>query len=117
FLNECRTLADRHRAALIFDEIQCGLGRTGTIFAFQSFGVTPDIVAIAKPIAAGLPLGAFLAKEEFATAISPGQHGTTFGGGPLACHVALEYFSIIEDESLLQNVSCVGAYLQERLKS
>ena len=63
FLRECRTLADRHKAALIFDEIQCGLGRTGTIFAFQTFGVTPDIVAIAKPIAAGLPLGAFLAKE------------------------------------------------------
>jgi acetylornithine/N-succinyldiaminopimelate aminotransferase len=117
FLQECRAVADRHRAALVFDEIQCGLGRTGTIFAFQSFGVTPDIVAIAKPLAAGLPLGGFLAKEEFASAISPGQHGTTFGGGPLACRVALEYFSIIEDESLLQNVSRVGAYLQERLKS
>jgi len=117
FLQECRAVADRHRAALVFDEIQCGLGRTGTIFAFQSFGVTPDIVAIAKPLAAGLPLGGFLAKEEFASAISPGQHGTTFGGGPLACRVGLEYFSIIEDESLLQNVSRVGAYLQERLKS
>jgi acetylornithine/N-succinyldiaminopimelate aminotransferase len=117
FLEECRALADRYRAALIFDEIQCGLGRTGTIFAFQSFGVTPDIVAIAKPIAAGLPLGAFLAREEFASAISPGQHGTTFGGGPLACRVALEYLAIIEDEGLLQNVSRVGAYLQERLKS
>ncbi len=117
FLQECRALADRYRAALIFDEIQCGLGRTGTIFAFQSFGVTPDIVAIAKPIAAGLPLGAFLAREEFASAISPGQHGTTFGGGPLACRVALEYLAIIEDEGLLQNVSRVGAYLQERLKS
>jgi acetylornithine/N-succinyldiaminopimelate aminotransferase len=117
FLQECRALADQHRAALIFDEIQCGLGRTGTIFAFQAFGVRPDIVAIAKPIAAGLPLGAFLAKEEFASAISPGQHGTTFGGGPLACRVALEYFSIIEDEGLLENVSRVGAYLQERLKS
>src|SRR6266550_1737337 len=95
FLRECRALADRHRAALIFDEIQCGLGRTGTIFAFQSFGVTPDIVAIAKPIAAGLPLGAFLAKEEFASAISVGQHGTTFGGGPLACRVALEYLEVL----------------------
>ena len=63
FLQECRTLADRHRAALIFDEIQCGLGRTGTIFAFQTFGVTPDIVAIAKPIAAGIPLGAFLVRK------------------------------------------------------
>ncbi len=117
FLQECRAAADRHRAALIFDEIQCGLGRTGTIFAFQAFGVTPDIVAIAKPIAAGLPLGAFLAKEEFASAISAGQHGTTFGGGPLVCRVALEYFAIIEDEGLLENVSRVGAYLQERLKS
>lgn len=115
FLRECRALADRHRVALIFDEIQCGLGRTGTIFAFQSFGVTPDIVAIAKPIAAGLPLGAFIAKEEFATAISPGQHGTTFGGGPLACRVALEFLAIVEDEKLLENVTKVGAYLQQEL--
>lgn len=116
FLKECRALADRHRAALIFDEIQCGLGRTGTIFAFQTFGVTPDIVAIAKPIAAGLPLGAFIAKEEFATAISPGQHGTTFGGGPLACRIALEFFSIVEEEKLLENVNRVGAYLHDKLK-
>ena len=117
FLQECRAVADRYRAALIFDEIQCGLGRTGTMFAFQSFGVTPDIVAIAKPIAAGLPLGAFLAKEEFANAISPGQHGTTFGGGPLACRVALEFLTIVEDEKLLDNVNRVGAYLQQELKT
>jgi acetylornithine/N-succinyldiaminopimelate aminotransferase len=116
FLRECRALADRHKVALIFDEIQCGLGRTGTIFAFQSFGVTPDIVAIAKPIAAGLPLGAFIAKEEFATAISPGQHGTTFGGGPLACRIALEFLAIVEEEKLLENVNKVGAYLQQQLK-
>ena len=117
FLRECRALADRHRAALIFDEIQCGLGRTGTIFAFQSFGVTPDIVAIAKPIAAGLPLGAFLAKEEFASAISVGQHGTTFGGGPLACRAALEYLEVLEEEKLLENVARVGQYLREQLTS
>src|SRR5882724_6163564 len=116
FLQECRALADRHKVALIFDEIQCGLGRTGTIFAFQSFGVTPDIVAIAKPIAAGLPLGAFLAKEEFASAIAPGQHGTTFGGGPLACRVALEFLAIVEEEKLLDNVNRVGAYLQQQWK-
>jgi predicted acetylornithine/succinylornithine family transaminase len=115
FLQECRALADRHKAALIFDEIQCGMGRTGTIFAFQSFGVTPDIVAIAKPIAAGLPLGAFIAKENFASAIKPGQHGTTFGGGPLACRVALEFLSIVEEEKLLENVTKVGAYLHEQL--
>ena len=117
FLQECRRLADQHRAALIFDEIQCGLGRTGTILAFQAFGVKPDMVAIAKPIAAGLPLGAFLAKEEFASAISVGQHGTTFGGGPLACRVALEYLAIVEDEKLLENVARVGGYLNEQLKT
>jgi len=116
FLGECRAAADRHKAALIFDEIQCGLGRTGKIFAFQNFEVTPDIVAIAKPLAAGLPLGAFLAKEEFASAISPGQHGTTFGGGPLACRVALEFLAIVEDEKLLENVNKVGAYLQQELR-
>src|SRR5208337_643183 len=116
FLEECRALADRHRAALIFDEIQCGLGRTGTIFAFQNFGVTPDMVAIAKPLAAGLPLGAFLAKEEFASAIGPGQHGTTFGGGPLACRVALEFLAIVEEEKLLENVNKVGGYLRQELE-
>jgi predicted acetylornithine/succinylornithine family transaminase len=116
FLKECRGLADRHKAALIFDEIQCGLGRTGHLFAYHAFGVTPDIVAVAKPIAAGLPLGAFISKEEFATAISPGQHGTTFGGGPLACRVALEYLAILEDENLLSNVSNVGGYLTQQLQ-
>ncbi len=116
FLRECRALADQHKAALIFDEIQCGLGRTGTIFAFQTFGIVPDIVAIAKPIAAGVPLGAFLAREQFASAISPGQHGTTFGGGPLACRVGLEYLSIVEDEKLLANVVRVGAYLRQQLQ-
>ena len=116
FLQECRKLADQHKVALFFDEIQCGLGRTGNLFAFQSFGVKPDIVAIAKPIAAGLPLGAFLAREEFASAISAGQHGTTFGGGPLACRVALEYLAIVEEENLLANVAKVGGYLQNELK-
>jgi acetylornithine/N-succinyldiaminopimelate aminotransferase len=115
FLRECRTLADRHKAALVFDEIQCGVGRTGNFFAFQTLGVTPDIVAIAKPIAAGLPLGAFIAREEFASAISPGQHGTTFGGGPLACRVALEYLAIVEEENLLANVNKVGGYLNQEL--
>ncbi len=115
FLRECRALADQHQATLIFDEIQCGLGRTGKIFAFQGFGVIPDIVTVAKPIAAGVPLGAFISKERFASAISPGQHGTTFGGGPLACRVALEYLAIVEQEHLLENVDRVGAYLKEQL--
>jgi acetylornithine/N-succinyldiaminopimelate aminotransferase len=115
FLRECRALCDQYQAALIFDEIQCGLGRTGTLFAFQTFGVVPDILAIAKPIAAGVPLGAFLAREKFATAIAPGQHGTTFGGGPLACRVGLEYLAILEEEKLLENVNRVGGYLQQQL--
>jgi len=116
FLKECRALADRHHAALVFDEIQCGLGRTGSLFAFQSFGVVPDIVVVAKPIAAGLPLGAFLAREEFASAIAAGQHGTTFGGGPLACRVGLEYLAVVEEEKLLDNVNRVGQYLHEQLQ-
>ena len=120
FLRACRTLADQHQAALIFDEIQCGLGRTGKMFAFQSFGIppgiVPDIVAIAKPIAAGVPLGAFLSKEHFASAISPGQHGTTFGGGPLACRVGLEYLAIVEEEHLLENVVKVGGYLHQQFE-
>ena len=115
FLRACRTLADQHHAALIFDEIQCGLGRTGKMFAFQNFGVVPDIVTIAKPIAAGLPLGAFLSKENFAGAMSPGQHGTTFGGGPLACRVGLEFLAIVEEEHLLENVAKVGGYLHQQL--
>lgn len=116
FLQEARAAADRHQAALIFDEIQCGLGRTGTMFAFQHFGLTPDIVTIAKPLAAGLPLGAFLAKESFANAITPGKHGTTFGGGPLTCRVALEYLAIIEDEGLLEKVRRVGDYMAEEFR-
>ena len=120
FLRACRTLADQHQAALIFDEIQCGLGRTGKMFAFQSFGtppgIVPDIVAIAKPIAAGVPLGAFLSKEHFASAISPGQHGTTFGGGPLACRVGLEFLAIVEEEHLLENVVKVGGYLHQQFE-
>ncbi len=116
FLKAAREAATRHHAALIFDEIQCGMGRTGKLFAFEHFGVTPDIVCVAKPIAAGLPLGAFLAKEEFAGAFSPGKHGTTFGGGPLTCRVALEYLAILEEEKRLEQVQRVGAYLTDRLQ-
>ena len=116
FLQACRQLADQHQAALIFDEIQCGLGRTGQLFAFQHFGVVPDVVCIAKPIAAGLPLGAFLANELFAQHITPGKHGTTFGGGPLTCRVALEYLAIIEDENLLEQVRRVGEYFSQKLR-
>jgi acetylornithine/N-succinyldiaminopimelate aminotransferase len=116
FLRVCREQADQHQAALIFDEIQCGLGRTGRLFAFEHFGVRPDVVCIAKPIAAGLPLGAFLATERFAQHITPGKHGTTFGGGPLTCRVALEYLAIIEEENLLERVRRVGSYFGQKLR-
>jgi acetylornithine/succinyldiaminopimelate/putrescine aminotransferase len=116
FLRACREVADQHHAALVFDEIQCGMGRTGQLFAFQQFGIMPDVVCIAKPMAAGLPMGAFLAKEDFAQHISPGKHGTTFGGGPLACRVALEYLAILEDENMLEQVRRVGEYLAQKLR-
>jgi acetylornithine/N-succinyldiaminopimelate aminotransferase len=116
FLRACRELADQHQAAMIFDEIQCGLGRTGRLFAFEHFGVKPDVICIAKPLAAGLPLGAFLAKQHFAQHITPGKHGTTFGGGPLTCRVALEYLAIIEEENLLERVRRVGAYFSQKLR-
>ena len=109
FWKRARELATQHDAALIADEIQCGLGRTGRAFAYQKFAGAPDIVVIAKPLAAGVPLGAMLAKESFASILAPGMHGTTFGGGPLACAVALEFLNVMEDEKLLANVRERGA--------
>src|SRR6185437_12635632 len=94
FWEAARALATRHGAALIADEIQCGLGRTGRYFGYQRFASLPDVVTVAKPLAAGLPLGAILASEEFASAFSPGMHGTTFGGGPLVCAAALEFLAV-----------------------
>lgn len=117
FLTEARELATKHRAALILDEIQCGVGRTGTMFAYQQMGIVPDIVTLAKPIAAGLPLGAMVAKQEFAGAITTGKHGTTFGGGPLACRVALEVLATIHDEGLMEQVHRVGDYMHEEFKA
>ena len=92
-------LADRHHAYLVLDEIQCGLGRTGRYFAYQLAepAILPDIAVIAKPIAAGLPLGAVLATEKAAATLTTGMHGTTFGGGPLACRVALEFLDILDE--------------------
>ncbi|HEY4931217.1 MAG TPA: aspartate aminotransferase family protein [Terriglobales bacterium] len=116
FLRACRELADQQGAALIFDEIQCGMGRTGQLFAFQHFGVMPDVVCIAKPMAAGFPMGAFLANDRFAQHITPGKHGTTFGGGPLACRIALEYLAIVEEENLLEQVRRVGTYFTGKLQ-
>lgn len=115
FWNRARALATQRGALLIADEIQCGLGRTGRHFAYQKFASKPDIAVIAKPLAAGLPLGAILATEVVASRISPGLHGTTFGGGPMICAVALEFLEVLEDEKLLKNVLARGAELRAGL--
>ncbi|MGC1617305.1 MAG: aspartate aminotransferase family protein [Candidatus Acidiferrum sp.] len=115
FWNRARSLATKNGALLIADEIQCGLGRTGRYFAYQKFASKPDVVLVAKPLAAGLPLGAVLTTEAVAQRISPGLHGTTFGGGPLACATALEFLNIVDDESLLDNIQARAAELREGL--
>jgi acetylornithine aminotransferase/acetylornithine/N-succinyldiaminopimelate aminotransferase len=116
FWARARELATQHDAAMIADEIQCGLGRTGRKFAYQRFAVKPDIVTVAKPLAGGLPLGAFIANEAFAAAFTPGLHGTTFGGGPFVCAVALEFLETLEDEKLLENVRERGEELRQGLE-
>jgi acetylornithine aminotransferase/acetylornithine/N-succinyldiaminopimelate aminotransferase len=115
FWNRARALATQHGALLIADEIQCGLGRTGRYFAYQKFSSRPDIGLVAKPLAAGLPLGAILTTEAVASRVSPGLHGTTFGGGPLICATALEFLNILQDQKLLENVRVRGAELREGL--
>ena len=115
FLATARDLTQSTGALLICDEIQSGLGRTGKWFAYQHYGIQPDITMIAKPLAGGLPLGAMLCTEEAARAIHPGMHGTTFGGGPLACAVALAVIDTIEKNNLLGYVTDIGTYFQNHL--
>jgi acetylornithine/N-succinyldiaminopimelate aminotransferase len=100
---------------LVFDEIQCGMGRTGTLWAHEALGVTPDIMTVAKPLAAGLPIGAVLMTEKVASAMHVGEHGSTFAGGPLVTNVALEVMSRVIQPEFLANVQTVGAYLVEQL--
>jgi acetylornithine/N-succinyldiaminopimelate aminotransferase len=115
FVRRARELADKHNALLVFDEIQCGVGRPGTYFAYQLLNpvVLPDIVIAAKPMACGIPLGAITANERAASTIKSGMHGSTYGGGPLACRVALEFFDILEE--LLPSINAVGGYFRMRL--
>lgn len=115
FWQRARDLTQKHDAALIADEIQCGLGRTGRKFGYQKFSARPDIVTLAKPLGGGLPLGAFLASEKFASVMHPGMHGSTFGGGPLVCAAALEFLAVVEKDQLLENVSARGAEIREGL--
>ena len=115
FLAFLRELCDERGAALIFDEVQCGLGRTGTLFACEQAGVTPDVLTLAKPLAGGLPMGAVLVSDRVAAALAPGDHATTFGGGPLVATVALEVLRTIADPDFLAEVRAKGAWLGERL--
>jgi acetylornithine/N-succinyldiaminopimelate aminotransferase len=112
---KARELADRHNALLIADETQCGVGRPGTYFAYQRVTpvILPDVVVAAKPVACGIPLGFIIANEKAAAAIKPGMHGTTFGGGPLACRVALEFLDILDE--LMPHIQEVGGYFHVKL--
>ena len=115
FLQGLRKLTAKREIALIFDEIQCGLGRTGHFFAYENIGVVPDMLTLAKPLAGGLPMGAVLVSEEIAATIKPGDHGTTFGGGPLVAAVASHIVDRLSDPSLLRSVRENGAWLGEQL--
>jgi acetylornithine aminotransferase/acetylornithine/N-succinyldiaminopimelate aminotransferase len=113
FLDLASRLTERTGALLLLDEIQCGLGRTGRHFAYQHYGVLPDVVTVAKPLACGLPLGAILTTDRVATCMHPGMHGTTFGGGPLACAVAIEF--VCAERKLLKHVRAMGEYFHAAL--
>jgi acetylornithine/succinyldiaminopimelate/putrescine aminotransferase len=115
YVRKARALADRYNALLIFDETQCGVGRPGTYFSYQMIDppVLPDVMVAAKPLACGIPLGVVVANERAAASIGPGMHGSTFGGGPLACRIALEFFDILD--TLLPHISEVGSYFRMRL--
>ena len=115
FFAAARELCDSTGALLIADEIQCGFGRTGRWFAYQHFNLMPDVVTVAKPLAGGIPIGAMLATDSAASAFSPGMHGTTFGGNPLACAVAIAVIDEFERTHLLEHVSATGTYFLEQL--
>ena len=116
YLFKVRQLCDKYDALLILDEIQSGMGRTGKMFAYQQVGIQPDIVTLAKGLGGGVPIGAFLARAEVAKAFGPGDHGTTFGGNPLACAAANAVLSVLGKEKLPGNAAVIGDYFVDQLK-
>lgn len=116
YLPKVRALCDKYNAVLIFDEVQCGMGRTGTFFGCQQFGVKPDIVTLAKGLAGGVPIGAFMATDKVANAFHAGDHGSTFGGNPLACAAACVVLNALIDGNLMENAKEIGAYLQSKFE-
>ena len=115
YLKRVRELCDRHGALLILDEIQAGIGRSGKFFAYENYGIKPDIVTLAKGLAGGVPIGAFISTEKVAKALKPGDHGTTFGGNPLACAAANVVLDTVPEPKFLAHVVEIGAYLKDRL--
>jgi acetylornithine aminotransferase/acetylornithine/N-succinyldiaminopimelate aminotransferase len=115
FLATARELCDSTGALLLADEIQSGLGRTGKWFAYQHYNILPDVTTIAKPIANGIPMGAMLCTNAAAESITPGMHGTTFGGGPLACAVAIAVIDTIKQTNLLDHIQTTGGYFHDQL--
>ncbi|MCR3759807.1 aspartate aminotransferase family protein [Clostridium felsineum] len=117
YLKLLRELCDENGAVLIFDEVQCGMGRTGKLFAYEKFGVVPDIVCIAKALGGGFPIGAMVAKENVAASFVPGDHGNTYGGNPLACAVATSVLGELIDKKIIEvNVNEKSGYLFDKLK-
>ncbi len=116
YLSGVRELCTKHKALLIYDEVQCGMGRTGTLFAYQHYGIEPDIMSLAKSLGAGLPIGACLATEAVASAFQPGSHASTFGGNFLVCEAAKAFLGILLEEGFLEKVRQTGAYLVEKLR-
>lgn len=116
FIKSVRALCDEKDIVLILDEVQCGMGRSGAMYAYQKYGIMPDILTTAKALGCGVPIGAFAASEKFACVLEAGDHGTTYGGNPLACAVAAKVFDIFEQDNILDNVNIVGEYLYERLE-
>ena len=116
YLEAVRELCDRYHALLILDEIQAGIGRSGKFFAYEKYGVKPDIVTLAKGLAGGVPIGAFIVTEEVSRAFHPGDHGTTFGGNPLACAAANVVLDTVPRAEFLSNVETVGAYFKKKLQ-
>lgn len=116
FLKGVRALCDEHGLLLILDEIQCGMGRTGTMFAWQQYGVKPDVMTVAKALGNGVPIGAFLASGEAALAMVPGDHGTTYGGNPMVTAAAAKVLELFEKRNLVDHVKEVGGYLWTKLE-
>ena len=117
YLKKVRALCDKYNAVLIFDEIQTGIGRTGEFFAYDKFGVKPDVVTLAKGLAGGVPIGAFITSDKIADVLHAGDHGSTFGGNPLACAAADVVLATVGNEAFLKHVEEMGYYMKSRLEA